>query len=223
MVWVLNLALTFNNYYCSFEKLCWALHKKVKQEGKWNQTVSYTCFWDCYWRCASHLLANFLPVTSNWVPEVLTECGFLFVTKVTSIQVGHIAAAQKLKANWYATPNQKTMVNNELPLSKRTNQERPYKQLLYYRSRHLQVGPEQFCTSLFNQKSWCLGVFPWAISSPETSKGFLTPTKTTFPLPRLGIQWNMYFTEAILEDGDDSKPGRGLSWNYLMILNLIPS
>ena len=44
---------------------------------------------------------------------------------------GHVAAAWKLKANWFATQNQKTMVNNELPLFKRTNQERPYEQLIH--------------------------------------------------------------------------------------------
>ena len=71
-----------------------------------------------------------------------------------------------MKANWFTTQNLKTMVNNELPLSKRTNQERPYEQLLHYQSRHLQAGLEQFYfTSLFNQHlgvlvSWCLGVCP---------------------------------------------------------------
>ena len=46
------------------------------------------------------------------------------------------AAARKLKANWFATQTgkqRKTMVNNELPLFKRTNQERRYEQLLHYR------------------------------------------------------------------------------------------
>ena len=71
--------------------------------------------------------------------------------EVTSVKASHVAAAQKLKANWFATPNWKTMVNNDLPMSKRKNQERPYEQLLHYQSRHLQVGLEQFCTSLFNQ------------------------------------------------------------------------
>ena len=48
---------------------------------------------------------------------------------------GHVAAAWKLKANWIATQTGKqwkTMVNNELPLLKRTNQERPYKQFLHH-------------------------------------------------------------------------------------------
>ena len=59
-------------------------------------------------------------------------------------------------------PNRKTMVNNELPLFKRTNQERPYKQLLHYWSMHLRVFLEQFrFTSLFNQH---LGVL---VSAPE--------------------------------------------------------
>ena len=47
-----------------------------------------------------------------------------------------VAAARKLKANWFATQTgkqRKTMVNNELPLFKRTNQERCYEQLLHYR------------------------------------------------------------------------------------------
>ena len=54
------------------------------------------------------------------------------------------------------------MVNNESPLFKRTNRERPYKQLLHYWSRHLRVVLEQFrFTSLFNQH---LGVL---VSAPE--------------------------------------------------------
>ena len=47
-----------------------------------------------------------------------------------------VAAARKLKANWFATQTGKqwtAMVNNELPLFKRTNQERRYEQLLHYR------------------------------------------------------------------------------------------
>ena len=47
-----------------------------------------------------------------------------------------VAAARKLKANWFATQTRKqwrTMVNNELPLFKRTNQLRRYEQLLHYR------------------------------------------------------------------------------------------
>ena len=44
-----------------------------------------------------------------------------------------IAAARKLKANWFATQTGKQlMVNNELPLFKRTNQETRYEQLLHY-------------------------------------------------------------------------------------------
>ena len=46
------------------------------------------------------------------------------------------AAARKLKANWFSTQTGKqwkTTVNNELPLFKRTNQERRYEQLLHYR------------------------------------------------------------------------------------------
>ena len=98
-------------------------------------------------------IAQFLSLSQVQVPEVLTKCSFLFVSKVTSVKAGHVAAAPKLKANnyWFATQNRKTMVNNELPLSKRMNQERPYEQLLHYRSWHLQVGLEQFYTSLFNQ------------------------------------------------------------------------
>ena len=52
-----------------------------------------------------------------------------------------VTAAWKLKANWFATQTGKqwkTMVNNEnneLPLFKRTNQERPYEQLLHYREK----------------------------------------------------------------------------------------
>ena len=43
-----------------------------------------------------------------------------------------IAAARKLKANWFVTQTGKqwrTMVNKELPLFKRTSQERRYEQL----------------------------------------------------------------------------------------------
>ena len=45
------------------------------------------------------------------------------------------AAGRKLKANWFATQTgkqRKTMVNKELILFKRTNQERRYEQLLHY-------------------------------------------------------------------------------------------
>ena len=48
----------------------------------------------------------------------------------------NVTAARKLKANWFATQTGKqwkTMVNNELPLFKRTNQEGRYEQLLHYR------------------------------------------------------------------------------------------
>ena len=48
-----------------------------------------------------------------------------------------VAAARKLKANWFATQTGKqwnTMVT-ELPLFKRTNQETPYEQLLHYREK----------------------------------------------------------------------------------------
>ena len=75
----------------------------------------------------SHLLANFFfGVSRVTIPEVLTPCSSLFISKVTSVQAGHVAAAWKLKAHWFATQTGKTMVNNELPLFKRTNQERPY-------------------------------------------------------------------------------------------------
>ena len=74
----MNLALNFNNYYCSFEKLHQTIHKKVKEEGKWNQTVSCTCFWDrttgdapvTYWPI-------FVPVTSN-TPRSLNLMQFPF-------------------------------------------------------------------------------------------------------------------------------------------------
>ena len=118
-----------------------------------------------YWRCVSHLLANFFFWVS-WVtiPEVLTPCTFLFISKVTSVQAGHVTAAWKPKAEspLVCYPHRKTMVNNELPSFKRTNQERPYKQLLHYWSRHHRVVLEQFrFTSLFNQH---LGVL---VSAPE--------------------------------------------------------
>ena len=77
-------------------------------------------------------IGQFFSLSTVPVAEVLTKCSFLFIAKETSIQVGHVAAAQKLKANWFATQKQKTMVNYELPMSKRTNQERPYEQLLHY-------------------------------------------------------------------------------------------
>ena len=54
-----------------------------------------------------------------------------------------VAAARKLKANWFTTQNGKhweTIVNNELPLFKRTNQERPYEQLLHYRNMHISTN-----------------------------------------------------------------------------------
>ena len=97
-------------------------------------------------------IGQFFSLSLVTLSEVSTKCSSLFISKETSVQVGHVAADQKLKANWFATPNWETMVNNELPLSKRTNQERPYVQLLHYPSRHPQVGLEQFrLTSLFNQ------------------------------------------------------------------------
>ena len=118
-----------------------------------------------YWRCVSHLLANFFFWVSRvTTPEVLTPCSFLFISKVTSVQAGHVTAAWKPEAEspLVCYPNRKTMVNNELPSFKRTNQERPYKQLLHYWSRHLRVVLEQFrFTSLFNQH---LGVL---VSAPE--------------------------------------------------------
>ena len=49
---------------------------------------------------------------------------------------GHVASARKLEANWFATQTEKqwkTMVNNELSLLKRMNQERPFEQLLHHR------------------------------------------------------------------------------------------
>ena len=157
-----------------------------------------------YWRCISHLLANFFFWVSRvTTPEVLTPCSFLFISKVTSVQAGHVTAAWKPKAEspLVCYPNRKTMVNNELPSFKRTNQERPYKQLLHYWSRHLRVVLEQFrFTSLFNQHlgvlvSWCL---PLSHIFTQNFLGFYHA-----PLPRLDIQWNLYFTEPILEDGDD--------------------
>ena len=45
------------------------------------------------------------------------------------------AAGRKLEASWFATQTgeqRKTMVNKELLLFKRTNQERRYEQLLHY-------------------------------------------------------------------------------------------
>ena len=88
-----------------------------------------------------------------------------------------------MKANWFTTQNLKTMVNNELPSSKRTNQERPYEQLLHYQSRHLQAVLEQYF-----------------------------------------VNADLVYSEPILEDGDDFKiPGKGLPWNYLMILNVSSS
>ena len=71
----------------------------------------------------------------------------------------------------------------------------------------------------FQPTSWCLGVCPWATSSPKTSLGFLTPTKTPLPLPRLGIQWTHIRgrgwlkarERALLELLDDFKPELKLS------------
>ena len=182
----LGIELGFN-----FQQLLLFLWKAMLSTRRWNKKGSGTKL--CPTLVSGIVTGDapvtywpiFLPVTSNWVPEVLTERGFLFVTKVTSIQVGHVAAAQKLKANWYATPNQKTMVNNELTLSKRTNQERPYKQLLHYRSRHLQVGPEQFCTSLFNQHLGVLVSFPEPYLHPKLPKVFSLQPKHPFPSPDL--------------------------------------
>ena len=51
------------------------------------------------------------PFFATWlvtIPEVLTPCSFLFVSKVISVQVGHVAAARKLKANQFATQTAKT-------------------------------------------------------------------------------------------------------------------
>ena len=49
-----------------------------------------------------------------------------------------VAAARRLKASWFATQTGKqwkTVVNNELPLVKRTNQESPYEQLLHHQEK----------------------------------------------------------------------------------------
>ena len=159
----MNLALNFINYYCSIEKLNQTLNKKGGGNKKGRGAKLRPVL-------VSGIVTGDVPVTIFFpslvpVPEVLTKCSFLFVTKVTSVQVGHVAAAQKLKTNKLLVcyPNWKTMVNNELPLSKRMNQERPYEQLLHYWSRHLQVVLEQFrlTSTLFNQH---LGVL---VSAPK--------------------------------------------------------
>ena len=48
--------------------------------------------------CENQQLANFFPVSNN-SPRSLN---FLFFPKVTSVQAGHVAAARKLKAKWFA-------------------------------------------------------------------------------------------------------------------------
>ena len=57
---------------------------------------------------------QFFSLSTVPVAEVLTKCSFLFISKVTSVEAGHVAAAWKLKAHWFATQKRKTMVNNEL-------------------------------------------------------------------------------------------------------------
>jgi len=81
----------------------------VRQEGKWNQTASYPCFWDQTTGDAPVTIGQFFSLSTVPVTKVLTtgKCSFLFIAKETSIQVGHVAAAQKLKANWYATQTRK--------------------------------------------------------------------------------------------------------------------
>ena len=141
-----------------FEQLLlfiWKATLNTSQEGETRREVKPNCILPLFLGSLLEMrqspIGQFFSLSLVTLPEVLTKCSFLFISKVTSIQVGHVAAARKLKANWFATQNRKTMVNNELPLSKRTNQERPYEQLLHFRSWHLHVGLEQFCTSLFNQ------------------------------------------------------------------------
>ena len=53
-------------------------------------------------------IGQFFSMTLVTIPEVLTPCSFLFISKVVSVHVGHVAAARKLKANWFATQTGKT-------------------------------------------------------------------------------------------------------------------
>ena len=89
-------------------------------------------------------LLRYVPV--NWRFQVLISWAIpIALGKGPFARNGHtvqkapsrdVAAARKLKANWFATQTGKqwkSMVNNELPLFKRTNQERRYERLLRYR------------------------------------------------------------------------------------------
>ena len=125
-----------------------------KQEEKWSQTASCTCFVteDVP---VSHLLANFSPchLQSSNNPKIFA--------KVDSVQFPSFSKVR----------------------SSQTPQSRSWKLSL-----HLTFQPT----------SWCLGVYSWATSLPKISLSSLT-----HPIPRLDIQWNLYFTDPRLVDGDD--------------------
>ena len=170
-----------------------------KQEEKYSQTASCTCFWDCSWRCASHLLANF-SLNLNWRPFFLSET-FLKHCKVLSTekyrryiniyyQYLFLLLILLLLLQCSNNPRIFAKVDSvQFPSfskvrSSQTPQRRSWKISLH--------------VITFQPTSWCLDVCPWATYSPKTSL-----SSPTHPLPRLDIQWNLYFTDPILEDGDD--------------------
>ena len=115
------------------------------------------------------------PFFSIWlvtIPEVLTPCSFLFVSKVISVQVGHVAVTWKLKANQFATQTGKTgkewitiVQRNE---SEMTLQAVPTLLVQAPASRSWTISLHLIT---FQPTSWCLGVCPWSTSSPKTSLG----------------------------------------------------
>ena len=113
------------------------------------------------WRLLFHVISN--------NPRSLNSMQFPFRFLSDKCPGGSCSSCSEAESQLVCYTNWKTMVKNDLPLSERKNQERPYEQLPHYWSRHLQVGLEQFCTSLFNQHLGVLVSVPQPHLHPKIS------------------------------------------------------